>query len=248
MYEATVSVEKSNLHLLDYVKQRLLPVICEADGITSEADAKFRSYFSVACADNYRFQVQRALNDVCTQALTLGYKNVFVRKSLKLGNNFCQNVLVNTICLFDNEYDKQAVSRILKGNDLFLDGYYNFRLDAVKRKWSEIVKLVADNIYVASDCKLITEFLQYLLESGTSKLKTLSVSIDGDDFYLFDSADKAIDPIRSLAKRASCEEEVMLNALWFKPQKIKIYCMHEPSTDFKNMLDALFDVEYISVN
>ena len=104
MYEATVSVAKENGHLLDYVKEQLTQCMEEIDGIVSEMDERNRNYFSLACADTYRFQVQRKLNDAVSQALTLGYKNIYIRKLLRIDkNNFYQNVLVNTICIFDNE-------------------------------------------------------------------------------------------------------------------------------------------------
>ena len=249
MYEATVSVEKVNGHLLDYVKEQLTPSINEIDGITSEMDERDRNYFSLACADTYRFQVQRKLTDAVSQALTLGYKNIFVRKLLGVDkNNFYQNVLVNTICIFDSDYDKQIVSKVVDvDKTLCLDGYYNFRLGAIKKKWQEITRLVSDNFYILSDNTLIVEFLQYLLESTSSRCKQLSVSIEGDKFVLYGSGGKVIVPMLSLAKISSCEEEVMLNILWLKPQFVKIYHSRSLSKDFCDMLDALFQAEYIEV-
>ncbi|MCH5151087.1 MAG: hypothetical protein J1F65_00275 [Clostridiales bacterium] len=249
MYEATVSVVKENGHLLDYVKEQLAPCMGEIDGITSEMDEQGRNYFSLACADTYRFQVQRKLNDVVTQALTLGYKNVFARKLLKINTkNFYQNVLINTICIFDNEYDRQIVSRVVDvDKTLCLDGYYNFRLGAIKKKWQEVLKLVSDNFYVLSDNGMIVEFLQYLLESTPSKVKSLSVSMDGDDFVLYGSGDKVIEPAQSLAKQATCEEEIMLNILALKPRAVKIYHSLPLSEDFCDMLNALFPTEYVEV-
>lgn len=249
MYEATVSVDKVNGHLLDYVKGQLEPTINEIDGIISEIDEKRRKYFSLACSDTYRFQIQRKLGDAVSQALTLGYKNVFVRNLLKVDKgNFYQNVLVNTICLFDNEYDKQIVSRVVDvDKTLCIDGYYNFRLGTVKKKWQEVIKLVSDNFYVLSDNTTIVEFLQYLLESIESRVKQLSVSIDNDTFALYGTNEKVIVPTFSLAKKSSCEEEVMLNVLFLKPQTIKVYHSDELSKDFCAMLDALFQVEYLQI-
>ena len=249
MYEATVSVVKENNHLLDYVKGQLAPCMGEIDGITSEMDEFNRNYFSIACADTYRFQVQRKLNDAVSQALTLGYKNVFVRKLLKIDTkNFYQNVLVNTICIFDNEYDKQIVSRVLDvDKTLCLDGYYNFRLGGIKKKWQEVIKLVSDNFYVLSDNGMIVEFLQYLLESTPSKVKNLSVSVDGEDFVLYGSGDKVIEPALSMAKVSTCEEEIMLNILSLKPRTVKVYHSTPLSQDFCDMLNALFQTEYVDV-
>ena len=249
MYEATVSVVKENNHLLNHVKEQLAPCMVEIDGITSEVDEKGRNYFSLACADTYRFQVQRKLNDAVSQALTLGYKNVFVRQLLKIDTkNFYQNVLVNTICIFDNEYDKQIVSRVVDvDKTLCLDGYYNFRLGAIKKKWQEVIKLVSDNFYVLSDNSLIVEFLQYLLESTPSKVKNLSVSFENGSFVLYGSGGKVLEPSISLAKCATVEEEAMLNILCLKPQRVKIYHSAPLSDGFTQMLSTLFDTEYIEV-
>lgn len=250
MYEATVSVAKENAHLLDYVKKQMEPALSEVDGLVAETEDKFRNLFSLACADTYRFQIRRKLTDVVSQALSLGYKNVYVRQLLNVdGRNFYQNVLVNTICLFDNDFDKQAISRLVDAeHTVCIDGYYNFRLEAVKRKWQEIVKLVSDNFYVLTDNRLITEFLQYLLESAPSKVKNLSVSIESDGFVLYGAADRVVEPTQSIAPYFSPEEEAMLNVLWLKPQKVKIYHFLPLSKPFCAMLEELFDVEYVQVS
>ena len=249
MYEATVSVVKENSHLLDYVKGQLAPCLKEIDGISTELDTQFRNCFSLACSDTYRFQVQRKLNEAVSQALTLGYKNVFVRDLLRIdSDNFYKNVLVNVICVFDNDYDKQIVSRLVEVDQtVCIDGYYNFRLGAVKKKWSDITRLVSDNFYVLSDNSLIVEFLQYLLESTPSKVKNLSVSFEGGSFVLYGSGGKVLEPSISLAKQATVEEEAMLNVLCLKPQRVKIYHSTPLSADFTEMLSSLFEVEYIEV-
>ena len=249
MYEATVSIVKENSHLLDYVKEQLTPCLKEIDGIFTELDERFRSCYSLACSDTYRFQVQRKLSDAVSQALTLGYKNVYVRDLLGIdGDSFYKNVLVNVICVFDNDYDKQMVSKLVEiDQNVCIDGYYNFRLGAVKKKWSDITKLVSDNFYVLSDNGLIVEFLQYLLESTPSKVKVLSVSFEGDSFTLYGSGGKVLEPAVSLAKSATAEEEAMLNILCLKPQRVKIYHNSPLSDDFAEMLSALFAVEYIEV-
>ena len=249
MYEATVSVVKSNSHLLDFVKEQVTPCLKQIDGIYTELDERFRTCYAVACSDTYRFQVQRKLNEAVSQALSLGYKNIFVRNLLDIGyDNFYKNVLVNVICVFDNDYDKQLVSKLVEvDQNICIDGYYNFRLGAVKQKWSDVIKLLSENVYVLSDNGLIIEFLQYLLESTTSKVKTLSVSFTENSFILYGSGGRVIEPVMSLAKDATAEEEAMLNILCLKPQRVKIYRSRTLSADFCEMLSALFSVEYVEV-
>lgn len=250
MYEATVSVVKENSHLLDFVKAQLVPFAREVDGLTTDIEEDKRNYFSLACTDTYRFQAQRRLTESVSHVLSLGYKNVYVRNLLKINeNNFYQNVLVNTICLFDNEYDKQIVSRVIDSDsNVYLDGYYNFRLGAIKKKWKEISNLVSDNFYVMTDNTLVIEFLQYLLESTPSRVKQLSVSFDNGSFTLYGSGNKVVAPSVSMARTATCEEEAMLNIVNIKPQLVKVYYKDNLSKDFCDMLNALFQAEYIQVD
>lgn len=250
MYEATVNVEKVNSHLLDYVKRKLVPYVNEVDGVSTELSGDDRDYFSFACVDTYRFQAQRMLADVAAQALSLGYKNLYMRDLLKTDSgSFYQNVLVNTVCIFDNECDRQLISRLIDvRGTVCLDGYYNFRMDAVKKKWSEISKLLSDNLYALSDEALIGEFLQYLLESLPCKVKKLSVVVEQDGYTLFGSDNQVIEPLSSLARDTCVEEEIMLNALILKPQSVKLYSGVPLRVEFTDMLQSLFETEFIQVN
>jgi len=249
MYEATISVTKNNLHLLGYVKRHIEPCIKEVDGITSDLAEKNRDYFSFACSDTYRFQIQRNLSSAVSEALSLGYKNVFMRDLLGIDySDFYRNVLVNTICVFDNEYDKQQVSKLIEiDKPVCLDGYYNFRLSSLKRKWEEVSRLVCENGYILSDKELITEFLQYLLESVPSKVKQLSVNFEKDNYFLYNSANKVMRKLDSLAQKCTAEEEAMLNVICLKPQSVKIYSDGNLSEPFCTLMDELFQTEYIHV-
>lgn len=249
MYEQTVNIEKSNNHLLTYIKGQMEPALQQIDGISTELDDEYRCYYTLACSDTYRFQIARAVAGAVSEALSLGYKNVFMRNLLEIdGDNFYQNVLVNTICLFDSEYDKQYVSRIMGDNaTICLDGYYNFKMSPVKRKWYDVSKLVTDNSFILTDDELILEFLQYLLESMATKESTLSVSLNGDSFTLYNKDNKVLPKLKSLAKRVNVEEEAMLNVICLKPNNLTVYYRDKPSKQFCSMCDSLFNPKYICV-
>ncbi len=249
MYEQTVNIEKNNFHLLNYVKNQIEPALNEIDGISTELDDEYRSYYTLACSDTYRFQVSRAVNAAVCEALSLGYKNIYVRNLLDVGyENFYQNVLVNTICKFDSEYDKQFVSRILaSGSTVCLDGYYNFKMSQVKRKWRDISKLVCDNSFLLADNELIIELLQYLLESLTSREPILSVSLQNDDFIIYNKDNVVLPKLKSIAKTSTAEEEAMLNIICLKPSKLNIYYHDKPSNEFTAMCDTWFNSKFIFV-
>lgn len=227
-----------------------MPSVAEIDGITAEHTEGNRCFYSLACADTYRFQLMRLLSENISSALVLGYKNIFVRQCLGVKKgDFFQNVLINTMCVFDRACDKQIVEKILDlEKPIFLDGYYNFRLQALKRKWQEIAKLVFDNNYILLDRQLIFEFLQYLLESISDKVSHLTLTFEKDDFLMYDSKNNVIPSVRSLAPDPSAEEEAALNILLLKPQHISVYGSSLPSADFRQLISRLFDSDFAVVN
>ncbi len=246
MYETTVSVPSGNRYLLNYVVNQLEPCVREIDGLSTRIDEKKRSYYSLACSDTYRFTLRRQLVDTAAQTLGLGYKNIFVRSLLKIGtDNFYQNVLVNTVCAFDSEYDRQIISKLIDADKpICLDGYYNFRMSAVKKKWTEIIRLLSDNFYVLRDDQLIVEFLRYLTESSPSKVKKMSVTVGSDGFVLYGTDGKVVPPLTSLSPCCDWREEVALNLLYFKPQRVILYSPL-PNDALYRLLNELFEVQTV---
>lgn len=249
MYELTISAPNNYGHLLDYIKNSTAHALAEMDGIATDIQGKRRSYFSVACSDTFRFQLKRLLSESVSESVALGYKNLYVRNCLKVGDGtFLQNVLINTMCVFDKAYDRQIIAKIIDTDKpLFIDGYCNFRLNLLKRKWKEIAKLVSDNNYILHDSQLILEFLQYLLESVEGKTAELSVSFEHDGFLLYDQRNTVLPAAQSLAAKCTAEEEAALNILLLKPQRVNIYYSERPSDDFCKLM-KMFECKFIKVN
>ncbi len=249
MYETVVSVPLDSAYILDYVCSGMQRMVDEADGISSHVQANDRRFYSLACADTYRFQFKRCLSELTCEALALAYKNRFIRHLLKVDdNNFYCNVLVNVICLFDCSEDKKAINAMLDmDRPLFLDGYYNFRMSALKKRWRELSKLVGDNRYILDDNSLILEFLQYLMQSISCKTDRLSICFEGGGYYLCDGANKVIASSPCFAQNATAEENAVVNAICLKPKLLKIYYEHMPSELFCELVRELFVTDFICV-
>ncbi len=247
MYEVTLSVEKANSHFLDYIYNSLSPCIEEIGGISACDDSPGRQYISFACADSYRSQMKKLIADLSAEVLSVGYKNIYLRQQLNVrGKGFLVNTLVNTMCAFDNNYDKEFVSRVINADEpLYFDGYYNFRLGKLKEKWREIAELTNSNNIILSDENLIKEFLSYLIEAIPCGVKQLSVVMGEGGFRLFDTGDKVITPTRSLSRGATAEEEAMLNAICLKPKKVLLYSDGNASAEFTDLMESLFEVKHI---
>lgn len=249
MYEVTVSTTKEQEYLLDSLCQDMFDYIRQVDGTCANLQQKHRSYFCLACSDTYRAQAKRLLADSVARVLTLGYKNIFVRQLLDVcDGNFYQNILVDTMCVFDYQYDVDVVSNLIDcDKDVYLDGYYNFRMNTVKRKWENVVNMILENNYILLDNALILEFLQYLLQSLDGKMQQLCICFDDKNYTLYDGKGRLIEPISTLSQQSTAEQQAIVNAICLNPKRVKVYFADKPSKEFCDIANALFGVQYVQV-
>lgn len=249
MYEVTIGAPNQDKYLLNYVANKMSGIVSDANGICCQNESAERSYYTFATADVYKRLIAADVCGVVSDAIVLGYKNRFVRQLLKSArNDFFSNVLINTICVYDSPADKRYVRSLIEADKpIFLDGYYNFRIGNLKKKWRDVCRLVSDNACILYDDRLILEFLQYLFDTAERNVCAISVSLQNDGFWLFDEHGWVLPKTVSLAKCTSAAEEVMLNLICSKPQNVTIYHNCSLNSDFKRMCDALFAAKYIAV-
>lgn len=246
MYEITISAPDSQRLLLANVVNSAQPALCEMDGISAEVREGTRLFFSAAVSDTFRFQLKRLLCDSLCDSIVLGYKNAYIRDCLKVGEGtFLQNVLIGVMCLFDKNYDRQFVCRVLDlEQPVYIDGYCNFRLNGIKQKWREVAQLVTDNRQVLYDGGLIAEFLQYVTDTVCSRARSMCITFQKGDFLLFDGGGALLPSEKTLSPRCDAEVEAAVNLLMYKPKKLSVYSDEEVSADFKKVAD-MFDTRYL---
>ena len=250
MYEVTLSTPTRHNHLLGYLRNDLQPYFSKIGGTYAILQQKYRSYFSIACDDTFAFQAKRLITESVSQVLTLGYKNIFVRNLLDISqSNFYQNVLVDTMCIFDHVYDAKMVTHLINvEKDIYLDGYYNFRMQDFKRKWQNVANMILENDYVLSDNTLILEFLQYLLQSVDTKTKQISLCIEDNNYDLYDYKNRLLPQSDTMSAFSTPESDVLVNAIYLNTQKLKVYHHGNLSQDFCDLANALFQTEFLQVD
>ena len=250
MYEVTLSTPNNHSNLLNYVSNDLQPYVAKIGGTYAILQQKHRTYFSIACDDTFVFQAKRLLIESISQVLALGYKNIFIRDLLDVEqSNFYQNVLVDTMCIFDYTYDAKMITNLIDvEKDVYLDGYYNFLMQDFKRKWQNVANMILENDYVLADNSLILEFLQYLLQSVDTKTKTISICMENNDYTLYDSKNSLLSKSNTMSMFSTAETDALVNAVYLNVQKLKVYHHGNLSQDFCNVAKALFQTQFIQVD
>lgn len=247
MFETTFSADNQNAHFADYVVKKVAPEMEKIDGIVTTLGGKNRVYVSMACADAFRFPAKRLAESVAVDVIACGYKNAFLHQKLGVDyEDFFADVLIDTMCVFDNDYDKTYVKKALDdGDKIYFDGYCNFRIGALKQRWSELAEMILKNDVLLSDCDVIAEFLTYLMESVSTAQSTVSVTFD-NGFTLFSAKNKVIEPVCLIEKFSTSEKQAMVNLVCLRPDKVRVYGKTSP--EFDRLAGSLFQVEKVAVN
>lgn len=248
MYEFTLNCNKRNVHFVDYAERVLNPVLKQMGGAVARFDDESKCSLALACDEPFILQAKSLVRDTVAEILAVGYKNLFLRRAMGISEgNFVLNTLVNTMCAFDNTYDKDCINAVVNvEQSVNLDGYYNFRISKVKDKWSEVADITVRNDLLQNGGEFVEEFLRYLVETVPLGISNLSVVVDSGTFQLFDTSGKLIVPTNTLYARSTLEEELMLNIICLRPKQISLYYGDAlPSEDFVRMLKELFVVKEI---
>ncbi|MBR1868211.1 MAG: hypothetical protein IJ800_06535 [Clostridia bacterium] len=133
---------------------------------------KHRKTITVKISDEYEDFLRGEAEDKISDVIAVKYKyDFFVKKIPASGlNEIEREILYSALISADIDEDKRYIARKLRGfYEYAVDGIYNFRLSALKRKWSEIVGYIPP--YFPSG--RLNDFVSYLI--GEKKGKAVTV-------------------------------------------------------------------------
>ena len=244
MYELSLNVDKKDCHFLKYLAKQIEKPLTQARGIYALEEIDDREFLSVACYDESAGQISGLIKDVLADVFSIGYKNKYLSKKLNLSNDdLLSRTLINTMCIFDNSFDKTAIKRNIENIKNFsLDGFYNFRLGEVKKKWDEIVILSNSYDVVIKDNETMRDFLMFLIEAIPTLVNNLTVVFDKESgFELFDEKGQRLNKLATMSVREDPEESLLYNLICINPSSINFYGDWENMTaQFKDVADSLF--------
>lgn len=248
MREQTLSIDIENSYLLDYIENGINKALPLIDGVSARTNSSSRSYLAIAVQDVFARQINNLVRMLLLDVLAIGYKNIYLLSNMSIAKkNFVSNTLINSMSIFDCTADKQYIVEQLEGsNDINIDGYYNFRMKALKYKWDEIIQLVNDNGAILTDIDVLSEFLLYMIEGLPRVINNLSVVLDDKSYYMFDSKNNILSNCYLPIQSCTVEESVMLDIIMNKPKKLTIFCdKYDCSQPFVDMCNYLFDVNFV---
>ena len=113
--------------------------------------------------------VRRFAEENIADVIAVGYKYAFFDKRLPLPllDEKERRLFLTALVAADYKEDKAHIARRLKGMENYsLDGFFHFRLGALKERWEGVLDYVNANTGISS----VENFLEFLVEDGDEKI------------------------------------------------------------------------------
>ena len=118
------------------------------------------------------------LIDKVSDVIAIGYKYNFFKSNLAMGglNENERELLITSLISADLKEDKRYIrSKFKQSKEMAIDGFYNFKLVNLKRKWQEICGYIPDFFYKDE----LSDFIRYLVKERNGR----RITIVGDKVF-----------------------------------------------------------------
>ncbi len=164
MTKISVTESGANGNNLLYVQTALAEVFTHSGCSVRLSNLANRSVLTVNCPEEYSDIIKVEIIDKVAEVIVIKYKNDFFKRTLSVSglNGAEKEILIASLIAADLDDDKKyAFERLKDGNEIAIDGVFNFKLKPLKRKWTDVVGYIP-NCFLNYQLK---EFIGYLLEN-----------------------------------------------------------------------------------
>lgn len=178
MRELKITECGSQSENIDYVKRAINSSVNDLGGKIETSYGKIRAVLTVKIDDLYVDYLKSQVEDRIADVISVKYKYAYFKRNVTTGGigEFEKDLLRIALIAADIDEDKRYVIRRIREYDEYaLDGIYNFRLLALRRKWQEVSGYIP-SVFKREQLK---EFIAYLLNEKRNK----RVFVDGGKVY-----------------------------------------------------------------
>ena len=169
MTEITITENEYNQNNLLYLQTTLSELLTRADCQIKCSTMGKRYKFQLTCPDYYSDIIRAELIDKVAEIIAVNYKYQFFNNTIKVGgiSRLELEILYAGLIAADIEEDKRyAFEKIKSMKEFAIDGIFNFRLQPLKRKWTDVVSYMP-GCFLTSQ---LHDFISYLLENKRKRV------------------------------------------------------------------------------
>ena len=169
MTNITITERNYNEENLLYIQASIGELLSHAGCSVLEQNAEGRAQLKVNCPECYVDIIRTELSDKVAEIIAIKYKYEYFKRAVQVSglSTIEKEILLASLIAADLDDDKKyAYDKIKKYNTVAIDGIYNFTLQALKKKWQDIVECIP-TCFMNSQLK---DFVYYLLENKKKRV------------------------------------------------------------------------------
>lgn len=201
MFQVKISTDSQYEEWIAALERYVKPRLARAGGIMA-AYAEFgRVSLSVAGENANKQALQELTKAGIIEVFTTVVKMRYLSERLKRNrmNDKTYRLLLHTLVAFDRECEYDLLGSVLSfGNEINLDGWYNFRLGGLKKRWDEISALTSENSLYLNNETNLNELLRFLISAVNPKIMRLEIAETPDGFTMHGEPEKGVLDMRGL--------------------------------------------------
>nr|MBO4518234.1 hypothetical protein [Clostridia bacterium] len=168
MTKICISDEYLGAKGLQYIKNCISELAVKTGATAVSVCQDRRRALIYDCPDYYADIFHAEIADRIAEVIAVGYKYEYFKREIKAAglNRSEREILLASLIAADLTEDKKyAFDRIKGETQVAIDGIYNFRLKALKKKWKDVVEYIPQ-CFLGSQLK---DFVVYLIENRNKR-------------------------------------------------------------------------------
>lgn len=181
MWEFCIEANKKNIHLINYISERMADAVSLADGVQSVITLGNTSSLAIGCEQKHKRQIEGVLRMVLCDAVCEKMKFDFLKKHINLiiNDEKLFDAFVKVYTYFDSEIERKIVLRSLFfSKKIVLESFLDFRLQPLRKKWEEMCNLTNSNSNLFLQSETFIELLKFLISNLESKSDCLVLDLE----------------------------------------------------------------------
>ncbi|MDD4815879.1 MAG: hypothetical protein PHQ62_01900 [Clostridia bacterium] len=223
MWEFSITMDSEKSKIAKYIYAKLKPSVEEIKGVITSFEEMGKINIVLACKKLEKTRLCYHVSEVICYVVSTVLKEEFLDKNLKFPQKDKLELYTfkKALVSFDRETDRFLINKYLVlEENLILESFFHFKLQPLKEKWQELVKIANDNsTYLLSDDSFL-ELLKFLIDNIEFASDELNVVFQQEKFFVFDSNFKQIGDENSVFDEFALVNKI----LELSPRKINWAC------------------------
>lgn len=246
MWEYSICVKNSNKHIASYFLASTKKCIEKIGGIVTLYKDKDFSYIVIGTGDKDKEKVQNFLYRTITKVICSFFKSDFLNNNLNImiTDEMSKLAFKKALINFDKETDFYIISKSLSfEKTLYLESFYNFRLQKLRDKWGELISLANENRDYLINSESFFDLLKFLVDNIDISEEEIDIVEDDDGYRIFSGSEE--NSFGCLSK-----EGLVASVIDLSPQRINLYCKNENSATkiLKKIYEKRVNFKFLNQN